>query len=90
MLAFIGTNVKNKVRVSSFESFILACVESKEQLQYIKQHMRVKLIWEKEFRFTNNTKSTNLGEMVRGREDTRSNKLTLIEFLPAIIYKLND
>ena len=50
--------------------------------------MRVKLIWEKEVRFTNSTKSTNLGEMVRGREDTRRNKLTLIEFLPGIIYKI--
>lgn len=68
--------------------FILACVESKEQLQYIKQDMRVKLIWEKEVRFTNSTKSTKLGKMLRGREDTRRNKL--IEFLPGIICKLND
>lgn len=50
--------------------------------------MRVKLIWEKEVRFTNSTKSTKLGKMLRGREDTRRKKL--IEFLPGIICKLND
>lgn len=50
--------------------------------------MRVRLIWEKEVRFTKSTKSTKLGKMVRGREDTRRNKLTLIEFLPGIIYKI--